>query len=359
MIQRLVTELQSTSEEAQRLLALPRGRHPDAVAIASRWEGRLVWAVFGRHGRWPALYVKVDCNRGCMPRLEREHRALEALRSRPELRATVPEPLALFRSGPRLVQAQTAVSGVSLTIRARQRVRHTPRCCAREHRLVFTWLARFQDDGTAGGSARLEPQLVMERAESALPNGPSAFLRHLEAMAERWNGLEVPLRCVHGDLSPSNCLIYGNRARVIDWDGAATQRSPLPELVFFLYHYIRLQPDHTHKQRTELPAFRLAFLGGEWLADLTARSYERQLRRLGLPVEAGEYLFAVTLVELATGEVPATYAATAVRYWKPLLQEYAAHHRDLRIRQGVSTDARADGLAGGSHRLRRRPRRPR
>jgi hypothetical protein len=330
MIQRLVAELLTTSEDAQRLLAMPRGRRPEAVRIASRWEGRLVWAVFGRRGRWPALYVKADHDPRQMQRLEREHRSLECLRRRPELLATVPGPLGLFRSGPRLVLAQTAVPGVPLTTRARQRMRQTPRRCAREQRLVFDWLARFQDD-TSGGSARIRPDVVLARAESALPPGHGSFHRHLEQLAERWHGLRLPLRSVHGDLSPSNCLIHADRAGVIDWDGTAKRRSPIPELVFFLFHHVRLQPDRTSRPREALPAFRLAFLGDGWPADLTAHGYRGQLRRLGIPVAAGEYLFAAALLELAAGAAPISHAAAAVRQWEPLLREYAEHHRSLRI----------------------------
>jgi thiamine kinase-like enzyme len=172
--------------------------------------------------------------------------------------------------------------------------------------------------------------VVLERAKSVLPADQTAFLRHLEAMGERWDGLEIPLRCVHGDLAPTNCLIDGNRSGVIDWDGATARRSPLPDLLFFLYQYARVHPQRAFRPRGE-STFRLAFLADGWLADLSARSYRQQLRRLGLPVEAGEYLFAATVVDLATGRTPTAHAAAAVRQWKAALHEYAAHHPDLRI----------------------------
>ncbi|MGH3664701.1 MAG: hypothetical protein ACRDU8_01190 [Egibacteraceae bacterium] len=327
MIRTLLAELLAEHDHGGRIAHLTADSRLRVAQIWSRWEGRVVWTLFTRRCSAPVMVVKADHNRGYQQRLRREHQALQAVSQRPELRGTVPEPLTMFTTGPRLVLAQTGLPGTPLTVRARQRIRPSPRRSAAEHRQLLDWLERLQGGG--GQRVVVDADKVLEQAAAAIHGDDEAagFLSDLRAMAADWSDLTLPLLPGHGDLAPSNCLLHGGQVRVIDWEGGVGTRTPLADLIIFLNHYARCQPETGYLPPVAIEAFRRAFLGHGWLAALTARSFERHIRYLGLPVAAREYLLVATLTELATGEASTAHATRAKGYWTTFLRAYAAGRR--------------------------------
>jgi hypothetical protein len=149
---------------AWRLTDLSRGRALHALQIGSRWEGRAVWSLFPDGADQPVLIVKVDHKKRSQQWLRQEHKALLALSGQPQLRGSVPEPVALFADGRRLALTQTAVPGTPLSVLARQRARPSPRACAVEHRLVLDWLACLHGDIASAPSHRVDSAQVVERS---------------------------------------------------------------------------------------------------------------------------------------------------------------------------------------------------
>jgi hypothetical protein len=247
MIERILAHMLAHPEAAARLPELANGRGLSSVLIGSRWERRTTWAVFAAGSPAPAVVIKADHNDAYKPRLQAEHAALTALSRRPELAGTVPEPVALLPFGNALVLAQRGLAGVPLSVRARQRLRSSPRRSAREHNLVMGWLTRLQGPGRPDAGAPIDGAMVSARVQQALrgTDGREAFVRDVRAMAAAWPDLVLPVLPGHGDLGPSNCLLDGAAVRVFDWEGGVGDRTPLADLVVFLNHYARAQPSAT------------------------------------------------------------------------------------------------------------------
>ncbi len=327
-LQDLRTHLEATGG------TLPRALTLDArpVHITSRWEGRTVCALFCGREREPSMVLKVDAFPLHQPRLHAEYQALSWVWRTPGMRASVPEPIALFPTGSGLVLAQSGVPGVPLSVALRRRWRSDARAAARDHAMVFGWLADLHASGRPAPPAVFDAKRMLGRLRTGLglvadgglePYG--SFLKVLKAEASQFAGLRIPVLPGHGDLAPSNCQISGDDVAVVDWEGGVGPREPLADLVVFLNHYARAAPLPGQRLPTPAGAFERAFLGDGWLARLTATSFCEQLSRHGLPAEAGHVLFVSTLGDLATGTAPTAHARrlTNRRYWAESLARYA------------------------------------
>ncbi|MBA2730914.1 MAG: phosphotransferase [Euzebyaceae bacterium] len=295
-----------------------------AVQMGSRREGRAVWALFASRQVTPALVIKVDNSARYRRRLVAEHEALTALERREDLAGTVPRPVGLVRSKRRVIVVQTGLSGRPLNVVLRQRVRPSARSSARDHELLFDWLFRLQNRPPAN-FVTIEPDTVVTRVTTALGepcDRQRAFLEHVQRRGMAIGPLALPLLPGHGDLGTTNCLLDQTTLRVVDWEGGAQSRTPIVDMVLLLNHYARALPV-AHGPPNRLDAFHRAFLKGDWLGELTARSFRRHLRRLGLASSVAGYLLVAMLADLATGHAQTAHGDATVAYWSLLLRSYA------------------------------------
>lgn len=314
-----------------------------AVLLCSRYEGRAVWGVFRDRAAEPFLFVKIDHTKPQKARLRREHATLVALRDRADLRSRVPHPVALLERGSKLVLVQTAVPGTPLHVRLRRRLRARPEQSRIEHMQVLDFLRRLQTSAPAQ-SIIVDPETVLDKVRS-LPDLDGAELAgspELSALAREWSPVELPIMAGHGDLSPSNCMIDGDRLGVIDWEGGAYERTTLVDVIVFLYRYALVHPGPARAPRKRLgqiAGFRRAFLGDGWLPRLTAASYCHEVQQLGIPASAAEFLLIATLADLASGAA-ITHRPTSRRsrtFWTGALQTYLQEHPRSAVRRLVAT----------------------
>lgn len=298
-----------------------------AVVLGSRWEGRVVYALFAPRGRVPAVVVKADTHPDYQPRLYQEHDALVRAAANPAMAGLAPLPLGVHRCGDTVVMAQTALPGTPLNVLLRRRFRQSRRLSARDHAGVLTWLNTFHGS-VSGETATVDPEVVLERLTQALPSqapGAEEVTRWMARRGSDLGVLTVPVRPLHGDLAPSNCFVHRGRVRVVDWEGETAQGPPLAEVLVFLNHYARAIPGPDSRLRDPQERFLEAFSAQGWLRELTWDTWRTQLRALGLPAEAAEYLLVATLADLATGRAPTAHArrAGSRRNWSGLLALYA------------------------------------
>lgn len=318
-------------------------RHPvSAVHLCSRWEGRHVYAVFGRHDRRPSLVLKVDHNPAYQRRLHTEFDALTELTRHPAVQGRVPRPVGLVEGRARHVLVQTAVDGVQLNVLLRRRMRTSERIVRRDHRLVLSWLDRLhRRPGAEPGWTSMDAPAALdgvERALAELPAPADALHRLIASQADALAGLQLPVLPGHGDLGPSNCLITRNGdVNVIDWEGGVGHRVPLTDVLIFLNHYARGTPGAGHQLPSRADAFRRAFCHDGALARATAASWMGALHRLGLPAASSGALFLCTLVDLACGKAPSAHATrqNSRRYWSEMLSLYAAGHTRSLIARSI------------------------
>lgn len=308
-------------------VAAALGRSGSAVVLGSRWEGRVVYSLFAPRERTPAVVLKVDTSPTHQPRLYREHEALLRVSQIPNMTELAPAPLGVHECGDAVVMAQTALPGTPLNVMLRRRFRHGGRRSARDHARVLAWLATFR--GAASGSTiAIDPETVQQRLAKVLPidaPGAADLSRWMDKAGADLGPVKVPARPVHGDLAPSNCFVHRGRMRVLDWEGAVPEGSPLAETLLFLNHYARAIPGSDTRMRKPTDTFREAFLRGGWLGNLTWNTWCRELVGLGLPVEACRYLFVATLVDLAGGHASTAHARRkgSQKNWSKLLALYA------------------------------------
>lgn len=338
MLNKLLTDLREHVESRSAPLP-PALLYPStAVHITSRWEGRAVYAVFdGRDKKAPSLVFKVDSRSAYQPRLRTEYKTLCWYSARSGVADRMPHPVALFTTGRHLALAQTGVPGVPLNVLLRRRIRSGPERCARDHAMVLNWLAALHDSTDSAASVPLEAERAVKQMAAGLPDDRAVwepFLAAMTASAERFADLHVPLLPGHGDLAPSNCMVHGSAVGVIDWEGGLEPREPLADIVVFLNHYARALPKQRHRLPDPVEAFRRAFIGEGWLARVTAASLRGELARLGLPVEAAEFLFVSTLADLAAGEASTAHGhrSGSRRNWSALLAAYAEDFRASALR---------------------------
>lgn len=297
-----------------------------AVHLCSRWEGRAVYAVFADGERTPSLLLKVDALPDAQRRLRQEFEAL-AWHDAPTMRALMPAPVALLPVGPWLVLAETALPGVPLHVILRRRIRSCAHKTARDHAGVLACLATLHA-GRSGRPTPFDAAELLRRLRACLPDDVperEPFLRAVEAEAERFPDLLIPLLPGHGDLTPSNCLVSGSSVGLTDWEGGLGFREPLTEIVVYLNHYARALPVRRHRMPGGTVAALHAFAGDGWLAEVTARTFAAQLHRLGLPPAAARLLLASALADLAAGVAPIAHGRRPVtrRTWTELLTLYA------------------------------------
>ena len=306
-------------------------RPHSAVVLGSRWEGRVVYALFAPRGSTPAVVVKADTNPAYQPRLYQEHDALVRVGADPAMAGLVPAPLGVHPCGDAVVMAQTSLPGTPLNVQLRRRFRHSRRRSTRDHAMFRSWLHTFHGSAP-DASTTVEPGVVLERLARTLPAeapGAGELSRWMARTGAELGTLTVPVRPLHGDLAPSNCFVHRGRMLVVDWEGEVAQGSPLAEVLLFLNHYARAVPDANSLLRDPRESFQDAFSGQGQLNELTWSTWTSTLRDLGLPAEAAEYLFVATLADLASGNAATAHATRGKSRlnWSNLLALYAARRQ--------------------------------
>jgi hypothetical protein len=331
MLNGVLAELRSSfpasATQASAALAGP----VSVVHIASRWDGRAVYAVFPRGCRTPAAVLKMGTNERSQRQLRAEHAALERVAGVPTLSGRVPVSLGLFSTSAAVVLAQSGLPGVPLNVLLRRRLLPGSRSSSRDHALVTDWLAALRAHD-ASGAATVEVETVARRLDDALPRDlprRREIIGRVTAVGRSLGPLRVPLVPVHGDLAPNNCLVAGGGLNVIDWEGALPEGDPLVEIVRFLNNYARRVPASRRRMPRRTAAFRRAFIEEGWLADVTYMTWRRQLAELQLPTEAADYLLVATLADFATGRATSAHARgpAARRYWSDLLAMFTTERR--------------------------------
>lgn len=348
MLNRIVDVIGAHLPESAPSQAAGALRRPySAVVLGSRWEGRVVYALFAPGGRRiPAVVVKADTNPDYQPRLYQEHQALVRVGADPAMEGIAPMPLGVHRCGDAVVMAQTALPGTPLNVLLRRRSRQSRRRSAQDHKQLLSWLGTFHGAGSAE-AVTVEPWDVANGLARALPAdavGSEELFGWVERTGTDLGPLALAVRPLHGDLGPSNCFVYRGRMRVVDWEGGVEQGVPLAETAVFLNHYARALPGSDARLCDPRESFREAFLGRGWLGELTWSTWCEVLDGLGVPARAAEYLLVATLVDLALGRAPTAHAARSGsrRNWSNLLAVYAAYRRGSGGLAGM--DERARGV---------------
>lgn len=205
---------------------------------------RITVLAFGDGASAPRVAVKIARRAEDDEATRHEHTVLVAVRERvdADLRASVPEPLALTAVGRRTAIVQEMASGTSALARLR-RWPHRPGRAARDLALTAAWLAALHNQtmrsrevpGSSGWRAHVE--VPFERFLACF-EPRSKVVRLIERTGEHAAsiGASLPIVLEHGDLGPWNVLVDGNQIRVIDWE-VARDGPAMTDLVYAALHW--------------------------------------------------------------------------------------------------------------------------
>lgn len=248
--------------------------------------GRITLLAFEPGATAPSAVVKIVRRAEFDEATRHEHEVLLDLRSRVDAatRSTVPEPIALFRAGPRAAVVQDAARGSSALARM-SRWPHRGHERRRDLELTSEWLISIHSQTTRSRVTPGSPGWVTH------VDGPldrfgdrfeprSAVVRLFERMRHHTTALaaELPIVLRHMDLGPWNVLIEDDRVRVIDWE-VARDGPAMTDLVYASLHWSFAG----HDQATELSRrrhLRWLFAGSDG-GDPDWSSIHAALRRYG------------------------------------------------------------------------------
>ena len=209
-------------------------------------RSRVVMLPFGSASHQPLAVMKIDRRPPAEGRREAEYAALENLRLRlsPELRETVPQPLAIVRDGPLAATVESFLRGEWLHARWARRSLALPELMD-DLDAVAAWLSEFHAQSRlevrAWGENEVEHWVEQPIAEYEQAFGATAAESRLFANARVHardaTGLRLPVVWQHWDLSSLNILRHDGVVNVVDWE-AASPGVPLDDLLYFVTRWL-------------------------------------------------------------------------------------------------------------------------
>jgi hypothetical protein len=287
--------------------------------------------LFDRDSAAPCAVAKVAGQAAQQTVLEYEYNMLQALHERldRELRATLPQPLALIRAETVTVLLETFRSGRSIYCDLRNHWR--PHRCAPEHfRRAREWLVRFHQ-ATTLGQVRLSEEMVSEHIVGPLNTfqrdcDPSTSERELIhqviALAHQLPNERLPLVARQGDFWARNLMLSGAMVGVVDWEGFRWRSTPFGDLFLFATSYGLSYPWKLGRWAEPAAAFRATYLEVSWLAQLVRDYLLAYCQAMEMSPKLLEIFFPVFLAERALEE----REKSEIKTWRILFQTYA--HRD-------------------------------
>lgn len=299
------------------------GPRPQVIKIGGSGHGPS-FLLFDGSGSGPRCHLKLARTAERRRSLEHEHATLRRLAAVGAVGAGVPEPLALFPAGDWLVLAQRCLPGTPLSVRVRRRP-HLRRART-DVRRALAWLRGFQAATSDGSSTVIDGAAVRDAVGVHAASLPSAFVASVLAAADRHAGLRVPLVFAHGDYWPGNVLLDREEIGVVDWEGAASGRSPVDDLFFFLLTYALCVPGPRWRIPEPSEAVGAVLRTGGRFSTLARAEVRSFLAASGLPASSAHLLGALFLFEQARAARPLRAADPRRGDWSEVLRVYAAEH---------------------------------
>ncbi|HUH12247.1 MAG TPA: hypothetical protein VMK65_04025 [Longimicrobiales bacterium] len=250
----LVREIQDTPEalDAAGIRPLVPGRSIILRDYDDAGRGRLLVFPFRPGASEPAAVVKLRDPHASGAPLRREHDALQRVRTRPEMRASVPEPLFYGATESAEILVLSAVPGTSAYVDMQTSLRPA-RMVATHFQAAAGWLAGFHRAFADG--------------DGDLAGAPA-----------------------HGDYWARNLLLRprpggDTGVAVVDWEHFSETGDPLRDLFHFPVTYGLNYPWRRYRRCPAPEAFRRTFLSASGLAPHVARYFRRYVALTGLREE--------------------------------------------------------------------------
>ncbi|HEX8472993.1 MAG TPA: hypothetical protein VF666_03090 [Pyrinomonadaceae bacterium] len=292
-----------TTSGALSFLSLDDYRHAE--------RQKMVLFIFDHAGTRPCAVAKIGGEERHGAVLAHEHEMMRELHGRvgEELRATMPQPLALFGERGLMIFLESFVGGRSIYFEMRNSWRPR-RLAARHFRLASEWIVRFQratqvraaqlDEATADEYV-VSPLRDFGRAFSLLPE-ERALVSQVKELTRELGGERLPLVARQGDFWARNLILQGDTIGVVDWEGFREESTPFWDMFLFATSYALSYPWRLGRWAEPSVAFRAAYLEPSWFAQLTRRHLLSHCNAMDVSPRLLEIFFPVFLAERALEE---------------------------------------------------------
>ena len=261
--------------------------------------------IFGS-GETPLAVAKVSSNPRHVAAMQHEHEALSRLRTRPEVRDSIPEPIGFLEEQGFTVLIEKTMRGCSMYAEARNA--WSPRSRTGGH-FVYArdWLVRFHK-ATLLEEVRLDAQLLREHVvqpfrDFARSSNPSPELRRLFAQtascARRLKGTRLPVAARQGDFWARNLIVSSGQVSVVDWEAFSERSLPFHDLFLFAASYGSSFPWKFGRWASPVTAFRATFLDDTWLSRIVRGYLEQYCDEVGVSPALLNIFFPAFLAEQA------------------------------------------------------------
>ncbi|MEQ1760649.1 MAG: aminoglycoside phosphotransferase family protein [Vicinamibacterales bacterium] len=263
-----------------------------ALVLTPRFQAsrHVVFLLFSKGGRVPALVAKIPRLTDGHPSLTREAASLGAVQSlRPSGFDSVPRLIAFELHAGRPMLIETALTGSPMDPAVvRERPDH---CC----QLIADWLIDLQTASAhpAGAdwfTAIIEQPLRQFSETFPLTPDDRLLVDRTLALAEPLRSAGLPFVCEHGDLSHPNVFLQGpDSVGVVDWELAHMNGLVAYDLFVFLT-YVAFSRSSARTVDEQVAAVRAAFFTPDGWGVTAARNYAE---RAGIPSTLLGALFVV------------------------------------------------------------------
>lgn len=288
----------------------------------------------------PGAVAKIANNESQRAVLGHEFNALMALQRKlgQELRATIPQPLALIKPGQGSVLLETYMPGRSIYFDMRN-TWHPRRRASDHFQRAQDWLVQFQQ-ATKMREVRLDEWTIRDHVLYPLENfqqhsdsSPHErdMIHHTIQLAHKLRGERLPLVARQGDFWARNLIVNGNTVGVVDWERFRQRSTPFSDLFMFATSYGLSYPWKVGRWAEPVAAFRATYLERSWLAHLVQEYLLAYCQAMQVSPEMLEVFFPVFLAERALEEKELSGLAgswepqTGKWLWRSLFHEYAHH----------------------------------
>ncbi len=292
-------------------------------------DRKINYLVFTPGQEMPLLMMKVARTASYQERLVHEHQSLTTIWQNPILQNSVPQPLGIFKIDNNLVLLEKCLPGTSLKVLLRRRQHLASAQVQQDCQQSIDWLQKMQQVTGKGKEQFAGEEAVTRRLQHLSTPLPLSFSQHLQALAEQFKGINIPVCGHHGDYWPGNLLWHSGTIRVIDWEDFLPTFWPFSDFFLFFINYAHTYPWQGWRWLPAEKTFRYALLEQNWYSDLFVDFTQQYFETIDIPYIAAHLFFALFLIDQATP--PATAGQKRQQQssiWQDRLMLYAKQAND-------------------------------
>lgn len=291
-------------------------------AAGSTGQARKInFLVFEYQATAPRFLLKLVRDQTYQNQLADEFDKLKYLYAFKPLQPTIPRPLGLFKYRENLVMVEECLPGISLENLLLRGKHHTQTDVATDLRNVQAWLIAFLHETRAGTTIFRGQIEIKERLDLLSVSLSEQAMAQMFSLADRAQGLSLPLTARHGDFWPGNMLVSESKIGIIDWETLTRSSWPFDDLFFFTVMYALRHRQGIWPEKKQSALFELAFMKNNSFSHQLCSLGRQVTQSLGITPELASFFFVLFLMDMASNQTKLGRTGENHSMWKDFLQQ--------------------------------------